>query len=131
MHRQQGADLGERMHLALSAALETAESAVLIGCDCPWLDGDYLDRAFAALERGRAAVFGPAADGGYVLVGLRQSCAALFRQVDWGGDAVMAQTRVKLRNLALAWEELPVLHDIDEPQDLARLPTDAGGEWVL
>jgi uncharacterized protein len=118
---QHGADLGERMHAALTAALASAEFAVLIGTDCPAMDCAYLARACAALARGRDAVLGPAADGGYVLIGVRRSDAALFAGVDWGSARVLEQTRSRLA--ALGWDslELPPAWDLDRPEDLDRL----------
>ena len=64
------------------------------------------------------AVFGPAADGGYALVGLRRAAPELFTGMHWSHDQVMALTRERLAALGLRHVELPVLHDIDEPADL-------------
>jgi glycosyltransferase A (GT-A) superfamily protein (DUF2064 family) len=66
-------------------------------------------------------VFGPAADGGYVLVGLKRPAPGLFTAMRWSHAAVMAQTRERLGQLNLHHVELPVLHDIDEPPDLRHL----------
>lgn len=121
LRQQCGNDLGERMHAALADALTRAGFAVLIGTDCPALDAGHLDRACAALAAGRDAVLGPAADGGYVLVGLRRTVPELFSGVSWGGDRVLAQTRARLAALGWDWEELPTLWDLDRPEDLARL----------
>ena len=67
------------------------------------------------------AVFIPAEDGGYVLVGLRRPQPRLFAGVEWGSERVMVQTRQRLSELALSWVELPPLWDVDRPADLARL----------
>ncbi len=115
---QQGADLGARMQHALSAGLARAARVVLIGCDCPVLDGEYLAAAFAALET-HDAVLGPAEDGGYVLIGLRRP-AAVFDGIEWGGERVLAQTRARLAAAGLAWRELDTLWDVDRPADLVR-----------
>lgn len=125
---QRGADLGERMHHALATALEEAESAVLMGSDCPAIDGGYLAQAFVALEDGADLVLGPAADGGYVLVGLRRPQPALFRHIPWGGAEVLARTRERAHSLGLTVRELPELWDVDRPEDLARLRSLG---WVL
>lgn len=121
LHLQSGPDLGLRMHAAFLATLQTADSAVLIGTDCPEYDPPYLDTAFRALEQ-QDAVLGPAADGGYVLIGLRTAEPSLFRDIPWGTDAVLAATRRRLQRLRWRWSELSVLHDVDEPEDLARFP---------
>ncbi len=69
------------------------------------------------------AVFIPAEDGGYVLVGLRRPQPRLFEGIDWGSERVMAQTRERLSELGLRWVELPTLWDVDRPGDLLRLAT--------
>jgi len=121
LYLQSGNDLGSRMSHALEQALEQAAFAVLIGTDCPVLDKAYLERACALLAAGEAAVFGPAEDGGYVLVGVRRHAPQLFEGIAWGTSAVMAQTRQRLTALGRAYRELPVLWDVDRPEDLPRL----------
>jgi uncharacterized protein len=119
---EQGAgDLGQRMARAFERVLATHESALLIGTDAPALDAAYLRKAASTL-RDSDAVFGPAADGGYTLVGLRRPQPELFIDMRWSHDGVMAQTRARLAALGLRHVELPVLHDIDEPGDLVHLP---------
>ena len=120
-HRQQGRDLGARMLRAISDALRSASRAVLIGTDCPEFDPDYLARAFAALSS-NDAVIGPAADGGYVLIGMKDSLTGLFSDIPWGSSEVLEMTRQRLSRLKLDWSELPTLHDVDDIDDLARFP---------
>jgi rSAM/selenodomain-associated transferase 1 len=62
-------DLGARMQRALSRRLALHERVLLIGTDAPSLDARVLHAAAAALD-GHDAVFVPALDGGYALVGL-------------------------------------------------------------
>ncbi len=121
IRQQSGRDLGMRMHAASSASLRSAERVVLIGSDCPEFDPSYLEAAFAALAQ-QDAVLGPAADGGYVLIGLRAAPAVLFKDIAWGTPQVLAVTRDRLRQLGWRWTELPPRHDIDEPGDLQRFP---------
>ncbi|MFM9968469.1 MAG: TIGR04282 family arsenosugar biosynthesis glycosyltransferase [Burkholderiales bacterium] len=117
---QSGKDLGERMHNALVHALQHYQRALLIGSDIPGIDAAYLRAAAVALARS-PAVFGPAEDGGYVLVGLNTPAQELFRDITWGGPRVMSQTRQRLRSLDWRAEELATLWDLDRPEDLARL----------
>ena len=114
-------DLGRRMHRALHWTLRTAPFAAIIGGDCAALTPWQLHRAFDCLAAGVDAVFGPAEDGGYVLVGLRRPEPLLFQALPWGGAQVMAATRKRLHRLGLRWVELPLSFDIDRPADLARL----------
>jgi uncharacterized protein len=114
-------DLGERMHRALVRALCRHSRALLIGSDVPALDGPCLAQAAAALA-GHDAVFVPALDGGYALVGLCRPAPQLFTGVAWSSPQVMARTRALARQQGLRWAELPAVADIDEPADLAHLP---------
>ena len=114
-------DLGRRMQRAMHWTLRTAPFAAIIGGDCAALTPWYLQRAFDCLAAGADAVFGPAEDGGYVLVGLRRPEPLLFQALPWGGTKVMAATRKRLHRLGLRWVELPLSFDIDRPGDLARL----------
>ncbi len=115
---QAGDDLGAKMRAALHEAIAGGSRAVLIGTDCPGFDLSYLARAVAALDR-HAAVFGPAEDGGYVLVGLARPIDA-FSGIPWSSAGTMAATRAKLRAAGADWQELPTLWDVDAPSDLAR-----------
>lgn len=122
---QGNGDLGQRMARAFERTLATADTALLIGTDAPQLDAAVLQQAAAALQA-HDAVFVPAADGGYALVGLRRPAPSLFLGMRWSHAHVMADTRDRLAAAGLTHAELPMLHDIDEPADLAHLPADWG-----
>lgn len=119
---QPAGDLGHRMAQAFRAA---GGPLLLTGTDMPGLDAAVL-RAAAAQLSGHDAVFVPALDGGYGLVGLRQATPAalqaLFDDMTWSTPTVMATTRARLAAAGLRHAELPVLPDIDEPGDLQHLP---------
>ncbi len=117
---QHGSDLGERMLLAIAAGLGHKSSVVLIGSDCPDISRGYLHAALCALQR-FDCVLGPASDGGYVLIGMKKAERQVFSGVDWSTSRVLQQTRAKLRALNLSCFELPVLNDIDRPEDLVHL----------
>jgi rSAM/selenodomain-associated transferase 1 len=121
--RAQGdGDLGTRMGRALESALAEGSPGLLIGSDCPVLTPAYLREAAAALTSGNDAVFGPAEDGGYVLIGLaRKPSAQLFEGMDWGTATVMQETRARLTRLNWRWCELALLWDVDRPEDVLRL----------
>ena len=121
--RDQGdGDLGTRMARALDASLESGVPALLIGSDCPALTAAYLRTAAAACSGGNDAVFGPAEDGGYVLIGLaRKPSEQLFEHMAWGSATVMRETRLRLERLGWRWIELATLWDVDRPEDLPRL----------
>ena len=113
-------DLGQRMHQALALALEQeAPAAMLVGSDLPDLDAALLARAFDLL-REALLVLGPAQDGGYYLVGLTRPAPGLFEPLPWGGPRVWEATLARARELGLAPALLPVLRDLDSPEDLAH-----------
>jgi hypothetical protein len=118
---QQGADLGERMFYAFEHALNQYKYAVLIGCDCPGMTVSDLNDAYSKLESGHNAVLGPAEDGGYFLIGLRQNSRRLFTGIEWGEADVSSVTRSKMIGLSWRWCELSTRWDVDLPADLVRL----------
>jgi hypothetical protein len=108
-------------HASSSAlAQDGVDSVLLIGSDCPLLTPDYLARGLAALQR-HDLVLGPAEDGGYVMVGLRQPRPALFKGLDWGTGRVLEQTLEIAADQGLSTELLPPLWDVDRAGDLGRL----------
>ncbi len=117
---QSGEDLGERMYLAIKEGLQYCQSVVLVGSDCPAISRAYLRSALLALNS-VDVVLGPAVDGGYVLIAMKQAERRIFETVDWSTAKVLDQTRKHLKNLDLKWFELPTLMDIDRPSDLAHL----------
>lgn len=110
--------LGERMSAALAAAHASARSAVLIGSDIVDFETADLVAALDALEAGHDAVIGPAADGGYWLIGLSAPLHALFTGIDWGTAAVCAQTIARLDAAGVRWTRVAQRHDVDTPADL-------------
>ena len=114
-------DLGARMSRAFERALSGYHSAIIIGTDAPDLQAKHLQEAAKALTT-HDAVFAPAHDGGYVMVGLSRAMPSLFEGVAWSTSAVMAQTREKLLSLNASCFELPAFFDIDEASDLQHLP---------
>lgn len=120
---QTGNDLGERMEQALKQAFsEGWERAVLIGSDLPDLPSDVICGAFAALDA-NDAVIGPAADGGYYLIGFnaRLFPAGLFHGILWSTETVFQKTQDLLRAAGLRIHVLPQWHDVDTVDDLKTL----------
>lgn len=117
---QRGADLGARMAVACEQALRQSDCVVLIGTDCPALTPELIARTLETLQR-KDAVLGPAEDGGYVLFALKRLEPALFKEIPWGTEQVAELTRERMRTLGWTWDELPVLWDLDRPEDLPRL----------
>lgn len=112
-------DLGDRMGRQFRAA--PPGPAIIIGADAPGLRTAHLYQAFQAL-RGNDAVFGPAADGGYWLIGLARRRAApdLFAGVRWSTEYALEETK-KTLPLAFKTATLETLSDVDEASDLVHL----------
>lgn len=119
---QRGADLGQRLAHAFDEALAAPETcAVAIGSDSPDLPHRYISGAFALLAGGVDLVLGPADDGGYYLVGLRQPQPRLFLEVTMSTSTVLKDTLNLARALGLRSELLPPWYDVDTHADLRRL----------
>ena len=117
---QQGKDLGERMQRAFETCFsQGAKRVCIIGSDCFELEPDHLHEAFDALRQ-QDVVLGPAADGGYYLLGLQEQQPELFEDKVWSTPDVFADTLQDCRRLGLSVHQLPQLHDLDNIQDLKR-----------
>lgn len=119
VYRAQGdGDLGERMAFSLKNAVRARfDRSIIIGTDCPGLSTAILQLAFQQL-RDCDLVLGPAIDGGYYLIGLRRFIPELFTGISWGTSLVLQQTIEIATKLGLSMGDLPLLADIDRPEDL-------------
>ena len=116
---QGGGDLGRRMRRAL--AVPARGPVVLVGGDIPALDARHIADAFRRLGR-CDLVFGPAADGGFWLVGARRRprLPFLFGRVRWSGPYALADTLAGLpRRIAVGFVE--TLEDVDDGDAYRRL----------
>ena len=114
---QSGSDLGARMNAAFGSALRHSAQVVLIGSDCPEYSAEYLVQAYAALQH-HDVVLGPAADGGYVMIGMSRLMPELFTDIAWGTDTVLDETHERIKQAGVSWYEMPILHDIDTADDV-------------
>ena len=114
--KQGRGDLGQRMARVFHDL--PPGPVVLVGCDIPELGPAQIARAFALLGR-FDAVFGPAPDGGYWLVGLRRRphLRPPFRAVRWSGPFALQDTLRSLGGASVAL--LDPLFDIDTAADHA------------
>ncbi|WP_201983879.1 TIGR04282 family arsenosugar biosynthesis glycosyltransferase [Hymenobacter rubidus] len=116
---QPAGDLGERMATAFAAAFSAGAGRVaIIGTDCPGLRAAHLTQAHDLLAT-HDVVLGPATDGGYYLLGLRQPRPELFEDKAWSTATVLADTVADAQRLGLRVALLPELRDVDTADDLA------------
>lgn len=124
----QGAgSVGARMRAAARTLLtDGAERVVVVGADVPLLDATHVAAAFDALH-GSDIVYGPAADGGYYLVGLTArtpgaAWSALFSDaIPWGTDRALLASEAICATHGWSVRRLAPLHDVDTAADLAPL----------
>ena len=120
---QRGGNLGERINHVNEELIQLGfERQLYIGIDCPSLDVAYLERAAAALGD-HDAVFGPAADGGVVLMGVRGRWPPLA-ELPWSTNALFEALRAACAAAGSSAATLPRLKDIDTLGDLVALRTD-------
>ncbi|MFM9983702.1 MAG: TIGR04282 family arsenosugar biosynthesis glycosyltransferase [Flavobacteriales bacterium] len=116
-HIQSAGDLGAKMHSAFNTiSLSTNAPMVMIGTDCYDLNSEIATTAFEALDR-VDVVIGPAMDGGYYLIGMKQVHQDLFQSMPWSTSLLLETTIARMRELQLSFILLPKLRDIDEVTD--------------
>lgn len=115
-------DLGQRMQRIMRDA--KPGPVVIVGTDVPGIGSGHIARAFRLLGR-HDAVFGPASDGGYWLVGLRRRPRLLqaFRNVRWSTEHALSDTLANLECCSIG--QLKVLSDVDDAHDFVS------GSWSL
>jgi uncharacterized protein len=113
-------DLGQRLARFINRQLERGAAVVVVGADSPTLPIDYIARAYAALASADV-VIGPAADGGYYLLGCAWKLPPVFEDIAWGTDQVFEQTVSRLKAPEWRVTILPPWYDVDTPEDWTSL----------
>jgi len=120
---QAGSTLGDRLAMAFSERFffHRTQKVIAIGVDDPRLSRETVDHAFGLLDSCEWVV-GPAKDGGYYLIGCRAAAfnPAIFYDVAWGTDSVLATTLQRIREWNHTAAFLPTRYDIDVLEDLQR-----------
>ncbi len=125
---QTGPTLGDRLSMALSERFyfHRTEKIVAIGVDDPALSRELIDHAFGILDSVEW-VIGPAADGGYYLIGCRAGAfdPVVFEDVAWGTPRVLETTLRRIGTEARTVARLPERYDIDTAEDLRRYASES------
>jgi glycosyltransferase A (GT-A) superfamily protein (DUF2064 family) len=108
---QRGAGLAERLDAAFA---DVGGPALLVGMDTPQLAPLLVAEGLGPLLAGRDAVFGPASDGGYWAIGLREPDPRVFAGVPMSRVYTGAIQRARLAALGLRTRDLPELRDVDD-----------------
>lgn len=117
MRKQLGQDLGERMYQASLEVLGRHEAVLLLGSDLPYLPARILNEAQEKLNNCEV-VLGPAEDGGYYLLGMKQAYPFLYENIPWGGSEVLTETMDRININGLSFSLLPAERDIDTWEDM-------------
>jgi rSAM/selenodomain-associated transferase 1 len=108
-------DLGDRMSRVIHTFAPMP--VCIIGADIPGVSKTAIARGFKSLGS-HDAVFGPAPDGGYWLVGSRKSRPGMFANVRWSTQHALSDTARSFENLRIAY--IDILRDIDTVEDLQK-----------
>ena len=118
LRAQSDGDLGARMSVAFARAFERGAARVaIIGTDAVGVTGDVVAGALAALADADVVV-GPAHDGGYYLLALRQPHPELFEGIAWSTATVLEETLRRAAAAGLRVHQRPPLRDVDTLEDL-------------
>lgn len=124
---QADGDLGDRLAAATAHVLaEHGGPVVLIGVDTPQLRPEVGFQALEDLRSGTDVTFGPAADGGYYLVGLSEPHPEIFAlpSEKWGGEEVLNRSLALAHEAGLSLAMLRAERDLDDPEDARALLAD-------
>ncbi len=94
---------------------------IFFGADTPDLTVEIVQAAIDGLATHRV-VIGPAEDGGYYLIGMRDPLPELFADMPWSTSEVLPETLHRLSQLGIEPLMLDTLSDCDRPEDLVRWP---------
>ncbi len=117
---QQGEGLGARLHHAfLTTHRQGYRNTIVIGSDSPHIRPAIVAQARAALDHADV-VLGPAEDGGYYLIAMREPYD-VFHGIPMSTSLVLQMTIDLARQQGLSVSMLETLFDVDELPDLLRL----------
>jgi rSAM/selenodomain-associated transferase 1 len=116
-------DFGECLFVAIQELMRRGHrAAVVLNSDSPTLPTALLLQTAELLAQpGDRAVLGPAADGGYYLLGLKAAHRRMFEDIEWSTDCVARQTKERAREIGLDLHVLPTWYDVDDAAALRTL----------
>lgn len=121
---QKGNTLGEKMSVAFDEGFDSYHKVIIIGSDCYELSGKVIKEAFVQLEE-NDLVIGPAKDGGFYLLGMKEYLPQLFENKTYSTHTVLQELMDEADELELKYHLLPALSDVDTLDDLKA----SGMKW--
>ncbi len=117
---QHGLNFAERLHQVFrETATRAFARTIVISSDSPQVSLELIEQARQALDE-YDVVLGPAEDGGYYLIAMREPYD-LFTDIPMSTDQVLRLTLAKAAALSLSVHLLDTLFDVDEQSDFLRL----------
>lgn len=120
---QKGFTLGEKMANAFDEAFDSYNKVAIIGSDCYELNSKTIKAAYEMLED-HDLVVGPAKDGGYYLLAMKEYLPQLFEGKEYSTNTVLQELLEEAEELQLSVYKLPVLNDVDTLDDLKETDID-------
>lgn len=118
LEKQIDGNLGEKMSNAFQTLFENKYSEVIIiGSDCPALTEVHINKAAELLDSSDL-VIGPAKDGGYYLLGMKNYHPEIFENKNWSTSTILKETIDSAVSLGLKYNLLEELTDVDQKEDL-------------
>jgi rSAM/selenodomain-associated transferase 1 len=106
-------DLGTKMKAAFTSLFEKGYSRIcIIGSDCYEITTTVIEQAFYLLNK-QEIVLGPARDGGYYLLGIKDAVRDIFDGIEWSTSKVLQQTISHIQKNLYSFSMLEELQDID------------------
>lgn len=121
---QKGNSFGERMSNAFDRAFDSYNKVIIIGSDCYDISSKIIKEAYAKLDE-HDVVVGPAVDGGYYLLGMKEFIPQFFENKTFSTSTVLQELLEEAEDLHLEVYHLPKIGDIDTIEDLKK----SGMKW--
>jgi rSAM/selenodomain-associated transferase 1 len=120
---QRGGSFGERLLTTAQDLFQCGFASVcLIDSDSPTVPTEAFAMAVDALQRpGDRIVLGPSHDGGYYLIGMKQSHSAPFENISWSTAFVLSETIAAIQSIGVELVTLPLWYDVDDAVTLSIL----------
>lgn len=119
-HIQEGDDLGQRMLNAFFDGIEDGyEKVVLVGSDVPGLSQKIIQDAFVQLDD-HDVVIGPAEDGGYYLIGMKNAHKQLFEGMEYSNPNVFQELVSAVESSGMKYATTETLIDLDTKEDMKK-----------
>lgn len=127
---QQGNDLGQRMLNAVREILIDYPAVIVIGSDLPDLAPSQIQEACLNLEQADL-ILGPCQDGGYYLMGIKETYTFIFEGIPWSTPNVLDCTLQKAEQAGLRVHLLESCRDIDNWNDMIAFYQRSRGQCNL